>query len=333
MNSRNWCNIRWLVALSLTAVVHASVAFAADESPSDATRSAMRALKAGDYPRAIELYETAKQQMPESPEIAYNLGVAHYRNGDFQRAAGAFRDAVSISNDGSIRSRAIYNMGNAAYAESLKALQTQGDPTQSQNQLQQATDLLKEALDQYKKAMSADPTDEDARANAELSHKFLKQLQQLQEQQQQQQQQQQENQDQQQQQSSPSSQGDQNQQEQQSQDQQQQQEQQASSQPSSEQQQSPQPDAQQQQANEAEDASGQQQQQEQLENEIESLEEPQPKDQGQHVQHKPDAKEKKTMTRQEAERLLQAVRDKEQKRRFEQLRREAAKYAPAEKDW
>jgi Ca-activated chloride channel homolog len=315
------CMIRWLIALSaMIAMLPIPTSALASDSPGEIVKSASAALKAGEYEHAIELYEKARELLPQSPEIAYNLGVAHYRKGDFQNAADAFSEASSLSSDGSLRSRSIYNIGNAAYAQSLNALKNQSDPTQSQERLQQATDLLKGALDNYKKAISADPTDEDARANAELSHRFLKQLQQMQQQMQQHQQSQQNEQDQQ------------NQQEQQSQPSQSDQQQQQ--QPSSEQE--DQSQQQQQSDQQPQSSEGEQQEQnaqEQPDAEIEPVNEQPPQDQGKHVQHPAEQKDKTTMSRKEAERLLQSVRDKERKRRTELLRREAAKYAPAEKDW
>lgn len=324
MNCIRLTNLLWLSAIAVLAAMCGAPAARAAEPVGDIVKSAASALKAGDYDRAVELYQQAQQAMPNSPAIAYNLGVAQYRKGDYQRAADAFSEAASLANDGSLRSRSIYNLGNAAYAQSLEALKSAADSGMSQDQLQRATDMLKQALDNYKQAIANDPHDEDARANAELSHKFLKRLQELQEKmQQQQQQQQQQNLDQQDQQQ---------QQQQQSQSQQnqsgeqQQQQQQASTSEDSDQQQEP-------QRGKPQSAEQPQQEQEQLDSEIEPLDEQPPEDQGRHVQHPTSKPDKKAMTRQEAERLLQAVRDKERKRRMDLLPREAAKYAPAEKDW
>lgn len=313
------------LAIAILLCIFASPAHAEDAAA--LIKSAAQAMKAGEFNQAITAYEKARELMPQSAEIPYNLGVAQYRAGEFEKAAESFKQATSLANDGSLRSRSIYNLGNAAYAQSLKALNEQGDPTQGATQLNQATDLLKQAVDHYKKAIDASGgKDEDARANAELSHRLLKQLQELQQQMQQQQQQ-----------NGEQEQDSENQQQQQQGDQQQQQQQEQQDQAGQQQQQSQSGEEQQQQQQQSAAGTESDQEQDKTEQQRaetgqEQLEE---KENAAAKSEKSDnqAPEKKTMTREEADRLLQAVRDKERKRRAELARREAAKYAPVEKDW
>lgn len=138
-------------------------------------------------------YSKALQANPASAIAAYNMGLSlamqaepNDSTGIIQRADSLFNFAASVSNDKTLKSMAYYNMGNLAY----------------NNQ------RYDKAIEDYKNALRAVPTDEDARYNLRMAQ--LKQ-----QQQQQQQQNQDQNQDQ-----------DKNQQDQQNQNQDQQQQQQ-----------------------------------------------------------------------------------------------------------
>ncbi len=164
---------------------------------------------------------------------------------------------------------------------------------EKESDLQEAIDLLKKAIGRYRDAIELDAGDADARANIETAQLLIKDLLDKLKQQQEQQQQQ-----------------DQQQQSDQQQDQQSQSDQQ--DQQEGEQSQEQQEDGEQQDQQQAgEDSSEQQQQPE--------------------VQQQPHQGDE--MTRDEAERVLQAVRDKERKRRDERAKRLRLRRIPVLKDW
>ncbi|MGI9469411.1 MAG: tetratricopeptide repeat protein, partial [Rubripirellula sp.] len=187
------------------------------------------ALQSNDNNLAIDKYTAIIQP---SDETIYNLGIAHYRNGDLQQAAEQFRMVIGSQND-SLAARARFNLGNAFYSQALTQLKppaadnaaptsaqatTATTPTASQD-VESGVKLLRSAITQYRSALRIDANDTDARANIELAQSLIDEIEQQQDQQQQDQQQQdQQQQDQQQQ--------DQQQQDQQQQDQQQQDQQQ-----------------------------------------------------------------------------------------------------------
>jgi len=301
-------------------------------TPRQLVASAAEAMEIEDYDRALDFYAQARDLLPDNAAIPYNMAVAQYRKGDYDRAAQLFNDALTLARDADLRTRSTYNLGNSAYAQSLKTLREQSDPTRAMDNLDNASKKLDEAMRHFRNALDADPDDEDARANAELSHRLLKQLRELQEQLQQQPQQQQ--------------QGDQQQQQQQEGDPQQQQQQQ----------QQQQGDQQQQQQQEGDPQQQQQQQQQQPQpperqddrqpaqpqgRENESQEEPPPQPQpAQADEEQPDrqeqaagADERKPMSPEEAQRLLQRVRDKERQRREALAQQQRARHKSAEKDW
>ena len=149
------------------------------------------------------------------PEILYNAGVEMYRSGDFDLARELFATAASRAK-ASVAARSMYNRGTTSYAQALEGMKAAGD-TANPEAAQSAAEAQKTAIEQLerslrelKDAVRADPANADARANAELAYRVLKELkkqqqqqqneQQKQDQQQQQQQNDQQKQDQQQQQ-------------------------------------------------------------------------------------------------------------------------------------
>ncbi|MCH7797992.1 MAG: hypothetical protein IID28_06045 [Planctomycetes bacterium] len=271
-------------------------------SAAELVEAAQQAMVAERYHDASDLYEKAGSLLPEAAEIPYNMGVAAYRQGDLARAVELFDQARLLARDPSMQARTAYNLGTASAGQ---AMQSQAlDPAVAESRLQGATETLRSAMKHFREAIAADPLDQDARANGELAWTWLQQLEELQEQMQQQGQ---ENQEQDQ---DPNE--DQNQDQQQQGDQQQQQDQQQQGE---------------QQQQDRQQQTGQQEQ-----------EQPAPSEAGNDQQQdRPDERqasaERTPMSREEAERLLQSVRDKEARRREELARIQAAGSPPVDKDW
>ena len=305
--------MKTIVLAALCAVMLATVPagphperMGSDRSAAELVEAAQQAMAAERYQDAFDLYDRAGRLLPEAAEIPYNMGVAAYRQGSLAQAGELFDRARLLAREPSMQAKSAYNLGTAAAGQAMQS-QVQ-DPAVARSGLEGATETLRSALKHFREAIAADPLDLDARANGELAWNWLQQLQELQEQMQQQGQQDQD------------SDKDQQEQEQQQGDSEQHQD----GQPESDQQQpqgeQPQQDRQQQ--------DGQQQQQEQPK--------PSPaRDQPQ--QEQPDERqasaERRPMSREEAERLLQGVRDKEARRRKELARIQAAGQPPVDKDW
>ena len=111
----------------------------------------------GDYDKALELYRAALEENPDSPAIRFNLGDAHFKKEELEDAADSFSQALQ-SEDPGIKSRAQYNLGNSLYRQ----------------------DKLQESLSAYREALKLAPGDRDAKHNLEF---VLKQLQEQQQQQ------------------------------------------------------------------------------------------------------------------------------------------------------
>ena len=254
----------------------------------------------GRFEEAHEQYLEALRAAPDSPIAPFNNGAALYRTDEFQRATEAFRQAAE-SGDPAVEARAWYNLGNALYRQQQ----------------------LEPALEAYKQALRRDPTDGDAKHNLELT------LEQLREQPRQQQpsdgrqddgeNDESENQDQQ-----PG---------QQEQDRQQQDQQQGQDQP---QEQDRQEQDQQQQGQEQQQEQDRQQGQDRQQTEEQGQDRQQQEEQGQdRQQQEPSGDEPPAepgeLTREDAERLLEAI--DEDPDRIQRRRRTAAPARPPRRPW
>ena len=102
--------------------------------------------KKGQVGKARTEYAGAMKSDPKSPEIAYNLGNALYKEGAFKESLGAYEKGAKTQKDPSFLSKAFYNLGNSLYRNQ--------DPAK--------------AIEFYKQALRLDPRDEDAKYNLEL---------------------------------------------------------------------------------------------------------------------------------------------------------------------
>ncbi|RLS63791.1 MAG: hypothetical protein DWH97_09365 [Planctomycetota bacterium] len=260
-----------------------------------------------------------------TPAQLYNAGVTAYRAKDFAAAREMFALAAA-QGKADLAARSMYNRGTTQYAASVDAMaaaQAPGasaapTPESQQQQQQQLMESLESALRELKDAARADPSNADARANAELAHRVLKELKKKQEQEKKDQQKQ-----------------DQEQKDQQKQDQEQQDQEgkdQESKDPQSQEQKDQAKKDQEQKAQEKKDQDKKEQEQKKQDQQQEDQAKQEQQKQEQQ-QSQAEQAEKKPMSKQDVERLLQKIRDREKQRIQEKLVRERAKTQPAPKDW
>jgi len=130
----------------------------------------------GNYIAASEYYGKKLATSPNDPELHYNFGTAAYKNNMFDDAIASFSSALQ-SNNIALQKKAYYNRGNSYYQKGLEVVQ--GDPQTTIQQWQQALESLQAVL-------KLAPDDKDALHNHELIKKRLKELKKQQEQKQQQ---------------------------------------------------------------------------------------------------------------------------------------------------
>jgi Ca-activated chloride channel family protein len=134
----------------------------------------------GDYLQASEYYREKLKKAPNDPQLLYNYGTATYKNNMFDDAIDAFTKALK-SDDVELQKKAYYNRGNSYYQKGVEV--QQADPETTLNQWKQAVSSLESAL-------QLDPDDTDARHNHDIIKKRLEELEKQPQQQQQQQKQQ-----------------------------------------------------------------------------------------------------------------------------------------------
>jgi len=160
--------------------------------------AANTAMRAQDWKAAADNLQQALAMRPDSKEVAYNLGVAKFQQGDFAAARKLFQESGQ-NTSADLAARSMYNQGNAIYADAMKNLPKAPDsgkppagapqsPQIPPEELQKALQQVEQAFTHFKDASAANPSDEDSAANAETSLKLMKELKKLQDQQQQQQQ-------------------------------------------------------------------------------------------------------------------------------------------------
>lgn len=279
-------------------------------------------------PDATDEMREALESAP--PEAIYNAGVQMFRAGNFEAARDLFSTAASRGKE-SVAARSMYNLGTSGYADALKLLQpaegggagspptdtsSDGAPVHPTpvNPRDQAISALEDALRELKDAMRADPKNIDARANAEMAHRLLKSLKEEQKQEQKNDEKKDEKED--------DKQDEKN-------DGQQDKPQDGDGKPSDEQKQQ---EKEQQEKKNKDDSKGEQddKKQDEKKDEKPSDDKTPPTDEAKQDQAKG---EQKPMSKQEVERVLQKIRDRERERIQAKLQRERARTLPAPKDW
>lgn len=134
------------------------------------------AFKQGDYLQASEYYREKLHKSPNDPQLHYNYGTATYKNNMFDDAVDAFTKALK-SDDVELQKKAYYNRGNSYYQKGVEV--QQADPEITLNQ-------WKQAVSSFESALQLDPDDADARHNLDIIQKQLEELEQQQQQQKQQ---------------------------------------------------------------------------------------------------------------------------------------------------
>jgi tetratricopeptide (TPR) repeat protein len=109
------------------------------------------AFRQEQYSDALEQYQIAETEIPESPELDYNIaGVLHHQE-KYEEALEKYNRSLN-SQETSLHSRTKYNLGNTHYR--------MGD--------------FAKAIENFQQALESNPDDLDAKFNLELARKMLK---------------------------------------------------------------------------------------------------------------------------------------------------------------
>lgn len=118
----------------------------------DAIRNGNRHYKKGEYQKALPAYQKAVSADPKNPVGHYNLGNAEFRTNQFADAEKEYDAAAKSANNKNFSQKATYNKG-VALTKQKKLL---------------------ESIEAYKKALTLNPADADARFNLQKALSELK---------------------------------------------------------------------------------------------------------------------------------------------------------------
>lgn len=137
----------------------------AEDTPRSSMRKGLKAYKAGDYTNAVAAIAKTTLEFPALGH--YNLGVVHYRTGDYEAAEKSFNEALRTS-DLELQSKAYFNRGNALLARTTAL--------SGPEQIGLAAELAFQAMDMFEKSILLSPDDLEAKQNFERAGNLRLQL-------------------------------------------------------------------------------------------------------------------------------------------------------------
>lgn len=152
---RLYCRFLIPILLAGTLTAHA------EDTPRSAMHKGLKAYRANDYTNAIGFLEKTALEFKTIGN--YNLGNAHYRNGDFKAAGQAYDEALRTT-DLALQAKAYFNYGNT-FLERATALT-------KPEQIGRAAELAFQAMNMYEKTILLDPEDLDAKKNHERAQQL-----------------------------------------------------------------------------------------------------------------------------------------------------------------
>ncbi len=171
------CMSTWnSVATVLVVAVLAAVPLAHAQSARSLVKDGNEAYERERYGEAMNSYQAAADELPESAEIWFNKGDALFQQGQYEEAMRAYEQAAVLSDDRKLSAWSKYNQGNAAFRQAMESAQT--NP-------QAAIKGLEESVQLYQDALRASDTLDDSRHNIEVARRAIERLRLLDQQQQQ----------------------------------------------------------------------------------------------------------------------------------------------------
>ncbi len=146
----------WAVCIGTIALLHAATSHG--ESLRARIHEGNALYQQSLYDEALEMYNDAQIDAPESPELHFNIGNVNYRKEDHENAIETYLKSFN-TDDIRLESKADYNIGNAKYRLGEKT----GNIA-----------LWREAMEFYRRAIELDADDEDAKYNLEFVEKKIK---------------------------------------------------------------------------------------------------------------------------------------------------------------
>ena len=146
----------WTMCIVVAVVLHAEVAHG--ETLRAKIHEGNVLYDQGLYDKALEAYNDAQVDAPDSAELHFNIGNVKYREENYENTIDTYQKSFKTK-DIKLEANAYYNTGNAKYRAGEKTSDIA---------------LWREAMGYYKRAIELDPDDEDAKFNLELVEQKIK---------------------------------------------------------------------------------------------------------------------------------------------------------------
>ncbi len=124
------------------------------------------AFEAGDYLGAAEYYQQQLELSPNSSDLQYNYGVSSYKNNMYDDAIQAFNQALE-SEDLELQKKSYFNLGNSHFQKGVESQQGDAKAT---------VEEWKQAITSMDAVLELNPGDEMAQNNREVIQKQLEKL-------------------------------------------------------------------------------------------------------------------------------------------------------------
>ena len=105
-----------LLAAHIAALILIHAGGAAADSPGRLVSKGNKSYRAQEYDKAVDYYEKASVEAPESPIVTFNIGGVLYRTEEYQRARERYEEAALKSRNLSLEGKAWYNITRRASA-------------------------------------------------------------------------------------------------------------------------------------------------------------------------------------------------------------------------
>lgn len=139
--------------------------------PNTQAQTGVEEFNKGQFDKAGAVFENKLQGQPGSRELQFNAGAAAYKNGDHEKAATYFTEALLSSNP-KLRESAAYNLANTLVRQGEAAAAPDAKKTNWKN-----------AIEQYDEALELNPDNHFAKENRDLVKKLIEDLEKQQQQQ------------------------------------------------------------------------------------------------------------------------------------------------------
>ena len=137
------------------------------ESAQTIVRQANKRYANRNFNEAINKYDQALLDQPNSQEPKFNKANSYYRLDDLVKAKELYKEVAVDSKDMKLVAKAKYNLGNSYFQQGLK---------QRDSDLQKALDDLKTSIVYWRQVLDIEPENEKSAKNIEVARLIIKDI-------------------------------------------------------------------------------------------------------------------------------------------------------------